>query len=118
MSGTVAEACDRARYVVRELTRRNADAGEGLYADGERPHVTVVVGHPRWVAGEPDPTVIHRELRLYNTFLAGINVITYAELLKTAERMLDIDNPYGDVPGEPEDFGRDLGSVAGRRGAG
>lgn len=111
VSAAVGTACDRAREVVLELNRRGAGTPQPLYADSERPHVTVVIGHPDWVTTGIDSDVIHQRLRLYNTFMAGINVITYAELLATAQRMLDIDNPYGDVPGTPEEFGRDLDSI-------
>lgn len=48
---------------------------------------TVVIGHPHH--GDQDARAVHQALRIYNTCLASrVEVITYQELLESAERSL------------------------------
>lgn len=64
--------------------------------DVRRAHATVVVGHPRF-----DSSIEERDLnavlRMYNSHLARVEVITYKQLLDGAERFLSLDDEPMDV---------------------
>ncbi|MEW1902107.1 Shedu anti-phage system protein SduA domain-containing protein [Streptomyces sp. NPDC086147] len=62
------------------LTRHGVDA--------RRASATVVIGHPRYVAGGITSREIAETPRTYNTHAARIEVITYETLLESAARTL------------------------------
>jgi hypothetical protein len=86
-SPLIAAACDRARQAIRALEAGRETISERLAIECGRAVATVVIGHPDFVDGvEPGP--VRDELRVLNTFAAGIAVITYEELISVAEQTL------------------------------
>jgi hypothetical protein len=87
LSPLIAAASDRGRGIVRALDAKRQAIGDELGIECGRALVTILIGHPEYVAGTP-ATVVREEIRALSTFSAGINVITYEELLNVAEQTL------------------------------
>ncbi|MGN5633830.1 Shedu anti-phage system protein SduA domain-containing protein [Streptomyces sp. AC154] len=64
--------------------------------DTRRASATVVIGHPRYVTGDPSHREIAETLRTYNTHAVRIEVITYETLLESAARMLALSSARQD----------------------
>jgi len=60
-----------------------------LGIDCRRAFATVVIGHPQWVA-DIDSGVVNEAIRTYNSHLARIEVITYADLLADSRNAVNI----------------------------
>lgn len=87
LSPLISAAFDRARGIVRALDAKRQAIGDELGIECGRALVTILIGHPEYVDGTA-PTVVREEIRAHSTFFAGINVITYEELLNVAEQTL------------------------------
>jgi len=87
VSPLIAAAYDRGRGIVRALDAKRDMIGAELGIECGRALVTILIGHPQYVAGTP-ATVVREEIRVLGTFSAGINVITYEELFDVAQRTL------------------------------
>jgi hypothetical protein len=88
LSPLVTAACDRARTMIRALDSNRDVIGERLGISYGRVLVTIVIGHPDFVA-ELDTARIRDEIRSLNTVSAGITVMTYEALTTIAERTLN-----------------------------
>jgi hypothetical protein len=60
---------------------------EQLDIECGRAMVTIVIGHPEYTE-TAEPRSVREEIRAHGTFSAGINVITYEELISVAEQTL------------------------------
>jgi hypothetical protein len=88
LSPLVAAAGERAGAMIRLLDAERVAIGEALGLAFGRALVTVVIGHPDFVA-ELDAGRIRDEIRALNVRSTGITVMTYEELLTIAERTSD-----------------------------
>ncbi|WP_173068572.1 hypothetical protein [Phytohabitans houttuyneae] len=87
LSPLVAAAEARARGLVRALDDHEEEVSEELPVEYRRPFVTILIGHPGHVP-ELDRRQVREEIRVRNTFVTGITVITYEELISVAEKTL------------------------------
>jgi hypothetical protein len=87
LSPRVSAAFDLARNLVRRLEKPRPAGGDRPEPNDGRALVTVVIGHPEFVRNL-DANTVQDEIRVLNTFVAGINVMTYEELIKIAEQTL------------------------------
>jgi hypothetical protein len=60
----------------------------GQKYDMRRVFATVVIGHPKHANKTDNPTVVAQTLRSYNAHLSRIEVVTYDQLVDSAERAL------------------------------
>lgn len=76
----------------------------GVSYDMRRVFATVVIGHPARANGaDADVQQIEQTVRTYNSHLARVEVVTYAELLDSAERALAFeDSKAQDAAAQPE----------------
>ena len=56
-----------------------------------RTSATVLIGHPKFLDSRHEPAQVAGALRTYNTILSRIEVITYQELIDSADRTLALD---------------------------
>jgi hypothetical protein len=68
--------------------RRAALLGE-FGIDTRRASATVVIGYPDFQRN-PEVAEVHETLRIFNSHLSRVEVITYHQLLDRAGRMLDL----------------------------
>lgn len=83
----VNEAVGQAANYLRELDEQKHVISGTLGIDCRRAFATVVIGHPTYVT-DKDARQISDALRTYNSHLSRIEVITYDELIRGAERAL------------------------------
>lgn len=86
----VHKAVNQAMNYIRSLDEKRADILADFGIDCRRASATVVLGHPRYIRASPTPVQLADALRTYNSHLSRIEVITYEELTKTAERFLQL----------------------------
>lgn len=84
-------AVAQAMNYLRELDEHSALIRQDLNIDVRRATATVVIGHP--VHTEFSEEQVAQTLRTYNSHLARVEVITYAELLAGAAAALDLASP-------------------------
>jgi hypothetical protein len=92
LSSAVDEALHRARRVVARLERHRDRLNAELQIDTDRAMVSVLIGHPTHCPGV-SAYALREEVRRLNSFLAGLTVVTYEELLSTADQLLAVDRP-------------------------
>lgn len=97
LSPLVAAAEARARGLVRALDAHEDEVSEELPVEYRRPFVTILIGHPRHVPGL-DRRAVREEIRVRNTFVSGITLTTYEELISVAEKTLAGAGERGQVP--------------------
>jgi len=83
-------AVGRAINQLRLLDAHEGEIRRELVVECRRASATVVAGHPTYLA---DPAMANDErvmeaIRIYNSHLSGIEVVTYQELVEGAERAL------------------------------
>lgn len=102
----VHQAVGQTMNYLRALDEQSASIQQNLQIDVRRATATVVIGHPQYVAGNQSPQDISQTLRTYNSHLARVQVITYAELIdgaKAALKLLEIQaEPPEELPRDPE----------------
>jgi hypothetical protein len=76
---------------LRSFDEHQAQIRQDLKVDVRRTTVTVVIGHPAFC--DYDEEDVAQTLRTYNSHLARIEVITYAELIAGARAALDLTVP-------------------------
>ena len=86
----VQAAVGRAINQLRLLDAHEGDIRRELVVECRRASATVVAGHPMYLT---DPAMANDErvidaIRIYNSHLSGIEVVTYQELVEGAERAL------------------------------
>jgi hypothetical protein len=82
-------ACSQAMGYLRSLDEHRAAIKSDLGIDCRRASATVVVGHPAFVEPFTEQQVCEA-IRTYNAHLSRIEVITYADLIQSAERSLSL----------------------------
>ncbi|MBB5856686.1 Shedu anti-phage system protein SduA domain-containing protein [Amycolatopsis umgeniensis] len=95
VTAVVQEAVGQAMNYLTLLDEHRTDLLNEFGIDTRRASATVVVGYPDF---QRDLTVsrIHETLRIFNSHLSRVEVITYQQLLDRAERVLDlVGNPDG-----------------------
>lgn len=101
-------AVNQAMNYVRQFDRFEATLREDFGIDCRRVHATVVIGHPDH-NGVDDVSAeqFHQTYRSYNSHLARVEVISYAELLATAENdiasLVQRVERGGEDPAPPDD---------------
>ncbi|MDJ1137029.1 Shedu anti-phage system protein SduA domain-containing protein [Streptomyces iconiensis] len=81
-------AVSQAQNYLRTMDENRRSILNAHGVETRRASATVVIGHPRYVAGGITPKEVAETLRTYNTHTARIEVITYETLLDSAGRML------------------------------
>ncbi|AUI59459.1 Shedu anti-phage system protein SduA domain-containing protein [Amycolatopsis sp. BJA-103] len=84
----VHNAVGQAANYLRQFDEERSEIAERLGVETRRSFATVVIGHPMF---QPDIEAwqINDALRTYGSHLSRIDILTYAELLDSAERSLD-----------------------------
>ncbi|MEU9869789.1 Shedu anti-phage system protein SduA domain-containing protein [Actinomadura sp. NPDC048021] len=77
---------------LRSLDEKRATILADFEIDCRRSFATIVVGHPIFVADKYSKEEVSSAFRAYNSHLARIEVITYQELLDSAERALRVED--------------------------
>lgn len=85
-------AVSQAQNYLAALDRQESVIRDELGLDCRRAFATVVIGHSMHCPGY-DRSDVSEVLRIYNSHLSRIEVITYEDLLAGAERALDITSP-------------------------
>jgi hypothetical protein len=88
-AGEVHKAVAQVANYLRTLDECRDKIHEVFGIDTRRATATAVVGHPDFQEG-PRTTEVNEALRVYNSHLSRIEVITYKDLLDSAERTLSI----------------------------
>jgi hypothetical protein len=89
LSPRIAAAFDRARYLVRRLEEQKESISARLRINCGRAVGTILIGHPT-AEDEVDATVQQEEIRVLNTFVNNVSVMTYEELLTVAQQTLKV----------------------------
>lgn len=84
----VNEAVGQAMNYLRGLDEQRATILADLGVDTRRASATVVLGHPSFVRAGITTAEVTETIRTYNSHLARIEVLTYADLVDGAERSL------------------------------
>lgn len=86
----VHKAVSQAMNYLRSLDEQRSQIFADFSIDCRRASATIVLGHPRYVKANPTEVQLSDAIRTYNSHLARIEVITYRELIQTAERFLQL----------------------------
>ncbi|MEV6238892.1 Shedu anti-phage system protein SduA domain-containing protein [Lentzea sp. NPDC051838] len=89
VAGVVNEAVGQTMNYLTLLDEQRASLLNEFSIDTRRASATVVVGHPDFQE-DLTPAEIHETLRIFNSHLSRVEVITYQQLLERAERVLDL----------------------------
>ncbi|WP_170293644.1 MULTISPECIES: Shedu anti-phage system protein SduA domain-containing protein [Nocardiopsis] len=95
-SAEVHRAVEQVMDYFVSLDERREETRKTWRIDVRRCQATVVIGHPRRT--EEDPRAFHGALRVYNSHLSRIEVITYQELIDTAEHAVDFTRSAPPLP--------------------
>ncbi|GAA2967984.1 Shedu anti-phage system protein SduA domain-containing protein [Actinokineospora diospyrosa] len=93
----VNEAVGQAMTYLTLLDEQRAAVLEEFGIDTRRAGASVVVGHPDFQA-DFTAAEIHQTMRIFNSHLSRVEVITYGQLLDRAERVLDLLGKPDGVP--------------------
>jgi hypothetical protein len=85
----VQDLVTRAVNQLLNVDKQEAVIQATLGVETRRAFATVVVGHPAYAAKLPG-THLRDTLRTYGSYLSGIEVMTYQQLMDSAERSLDL----------------------------
>lgn len=86
-SAEVHRAVEQVMNYFVSLDERREEIWKKWRIDVRRCQATVVIGHPQHT--KEDPHAVHEALRVYNSHLSRIEVVTYQELIDTAEHAVD-----------------------------
>ncbi|TCB89391.1 DUF4263 domain-containing protein [Micromonospora zingiberis] len=87
---SVNEAVGQVINYLDHLDQQQAIIQSDLEVDCRRAAMTVVIGHPRYVACGASAAEVAETIRSYNTHLTRVQVMTYKDLLDSAERALQL----------------------------
>ncbi|MFI6098000.1 Shedu immune nuclease family protein [Lentzea sp. NPDC051213] len=87
----VHRAMTQAANYLRSLDENRAQILATHGIECRRAFATVLIGHPSFDAGPYTPEEISEAFRTYNATLSRIEVITYGDLIESAERTLALD---------------------------
>jgi hypothetical protein len=85
----VNESVGQVTNYLRELDEQRHTIKNTLGIECRRAFATVVIGHPQYVNGLAED-LVSETLRTYNSHLARVEVITYADLIQGAEGALGL----------------------------
>lgn len=105
----VHKAVSQAMNYLRSLDEQRSQILADFGIDCRRASATIVLGHPRYVKANPTAAQLSEAIRTYNSHLARIEVITYDELIQTAERFLQLGRER--VQPRPDTGGADASST-------
>ncbi|MFI7118626.1 Shedu anti-phage system protein SduA domain-containing protein [Amycolatopsis sp. NPDC049868] len=88
----VHNAVGQAANYLRQLDEDRNEITERLGVETSRSFATVVIGHPMFQPDHVEAWQINGALRTYGSHLSRIDIMTYAELLDSAERSLDLED--------------------------
>jgi hypothetical protein len=83
-------AAAQASHYLRSLDEHRASILADHGIDSRRAFATVVIGHPSFVKGGYTAKDVSEAFRMYNSHLARIEVLTYQELIDSANRALNV----------------------------
>ncbi|MFD6392956.1 Shedu anti-phage system protein SduA domain-containing protein [Nocardia sp. NPDC060259] len=92
----VHRAVTQAANYLRSLDENRAAILADYGIECRRAFATVVIGHPKFVDRRYSASEVAGALRTYNATLSRIEVITYQELIDSAERLLTLDDRASD----------------------
>lgn len=109
-------AVSQAMNYLRAMDEQSAIISQSMNVDVRRATATVVIGHPQFSKGgwtEQDATAnaqrVSETLRTYNSHLARVEVITYADLIEGATAALQLAEDLRNTETDPEaERGNDL----------
>ncbi|WP_192580999.1 Shedu anti-phage system protein SduA domain-containing protein [Micromonospora noduli] len=84
----VNEAVGQVINYLDRLDQQQAVIQSDLKVDCRRAAMTVVIGHPRYVTCGASAAEVAETIRTYNTHLTRVQVMTYKDLIDSAERAL------------------------------
>jgi len=85
---SVNEAVGQVINYLDRLDQQQAIIQSDLQLDCRRAAMTVIIGHPRYVACGASAAEVAETIRTYNTHLTRVQVMTYKDLLDSAEQAL------------------------------
>lgn len=85
----IQSATGQAMNYLRALDEQRATIWTELGIDCRRAFATVVLGHPKYVS-EFDKSAINETIRIFNSHLSRIEVITYDDLIGGAQQALNV----------------------------
>lgn len=94
----VNEAVGQVMNYLRALDEQRSTILTELGVDTRRASATVVLGHPDFVRGGITSDDVTETIRTYNSHLARVEVLTYADLVDGAERSLALAADPGQEP--------------------
>lgn len=94
----VHEAVSQAINYLRSLDEQRDTVLANFKTECRRSFATVLIGHPMHARDGRDPKEIADAFRTYNSHLARVEVMTYRELVDSAERALNFVEPEEDAP--------------------
>jgi len=83
-------AVAQASHYLRSLDEHRASILADHGIDSRRAFATVIIGHPSFVKGGYTAKEVSDAFRMYNSHLSRIEVLTYQELINSANRALDV----------------------------
>lgn len=92
----VLDIVNRAIHQLLDVDAQHAAIRDVLGVESRRAFATVVIGHPAYTARLPRDE-LRNTLRTYSSHLAGLEILTYQQLMDSVERSLDL--LAGDVGG-------------------
>jgi hypothetical protein len=95
-SAEVHRAVEQVMNYFVSLDERREEVWKKWGIDVRRCQATVVIGHSRHT--KEDPRAVHEALRVYNSHLSRIEVITYQELIATAGQAVDFTRSASPTP--------------------
>ena len=98
----VHKAVSQAMNYLRSLDEQRSQILADFQIDCRRGSATIVGGHPQFVQTGATETQLAEAIRTYNSHLARIEVITYGELIQTAERFLQLGQESVQVTAESD----------------
>ena len=99
----VNEAVGQVMNYLRALDEQRSTILTELGVDTRRASATVVLGHPGFVRGGITSDDVTETIRTYNSHLARVEVLTYADLVDGAERSLALAGDPGQEPESADD---------------
>ncbi|MGW7535493.1 Shedu anti-phage system protein SduA domain-containing protein [Amycolatopsis sp. NPDC054798] len=87
-TSAVHDAVLQAAHYLQELDESRSEIADAFGVETRRAFATVVIGHPKFQP-DADARQIGEALRTYASHLSRIDIVTYAELVDSAERSLN-----------------------------
>jgi hypothetical protein len=86
----VPELVNRAMNQLLILETQAAAIRDILGVESRRAFATLVIGHPAYVAGQVSKDNVRSTLRTFSSHLSGLEIMTYKDLMDSAEKTLDL----------------------------